>query len=127
MLDAVAAAHVRDLELHPPTGSCSLHSWSADGAWTPCCYRGDRDSARCMWRKPQELSGGAYLADGFEIAAWTSGTMTPDEAIDIWRDSRPHLDVLLNQGRWATRPWAAMGAAIQGHHAVAWFGTQPGP
>lgn len=127
VLDAVAAAHVRDLEARPPAGECSLHSWSTDGAWSSCCYRGDRDSARCMWDKPHEFSRGAYKADGFEIAAWTSGTMTADEAIAIWRGSDAHLDVLLNRGRWARRAWAAMGAAIQGRHAVAWFGTQPDP
>ena len=38
-LTQVAAAHVADLEAHYRRGtSCNMHSWSANGSWTPCWH-----------------------------------------------------------------------------------------
>jgi len=117
-LTKVARAHVRDLNANPPAESCSLHSWSSHGAWSACCYDGSKEAARCMWVKPKEIA--RYRGAGYEIAANASG-ITPERALELWQHSPAHHDVVANRGKW-TAPWKAMGVAIEGDHAVAWFG-----
>lgn len=122
-LTRVAEAHVRDLETNDPTGGqCNLHSWSAAGEWSACCYTEDHAQAQCMWDKPGELT--SYPGYGYEIAYVDSGGATPDGALNGWIGSSGHHDVILSRGPWADRPWHAMGAAIQGQYAVVWFGEE---
>jgi hypothetical protein len=121
-LSRVAALHVADLERHPPRGRCNTHSWSANGAWTPCCYTRDHAQARCMWDKPREISRSAYTAEGFEIVCHNPDGMRAEAAMACWRRSRQHHDVLLNRGIWRDRPWGAMGVAVSAHYAVVWLG-----
>lgn len=121
-LTKVARAHVRDLGVNKPVRpGCNLHSWSARGSWTACCYDSSKEAARCMWRKPTEIAG--YRGHGYEIAANASG-ITPKRALEMWQQSRAHHEVMINKGIW-TKPWRAMGVAVEGDHAVAWFGEQP--
>lgn len=124
-LSRIARLHVADLERHPPRGRCNTHSWSANGAWTPCCYTRDHAQARCMWDKPREISRGAYTAEGFEIVCHNADGMTAQAAMACWRRSRQHHDVLLNRGLWRDRPWRAMGVAVSAHYAVVWLGEAP--
>lgn len=124
-LTRVAEAHVADLERNPPTGTCNGHSWSPSRQWKACCYTDDHAKAACMWNKPAEITGGAYPGQGFEIWAWRSGRMTVDFAIEGWKGSVPHHQVLTNQGPWAAYRWRAMGTAISEHYAVVWFGMEP--
>lgn len=128
-LTRVADAHVRDLELNAPHGGvCNLHSWSSNGSWTPCCYTGDHAQAQCMWRKPREITGGVYTGNGYENAAGGgSGNLTTSAALNLWRGSQPHHDVILNRGVWANLTWRAIGAANSGRYAVLWFGEQVDP
>lgn len=124
-LTAVAAAHVRDLEESSPvTDSCNFHSWSSAGSWSACCYTSDHAQAQCMWDKPRELTD--YPGNGYEVAAGGTAPMTIPGAVRLWDGSPPHRDVIVNGGAW-TRPWGAMGAAIRGRHAVAWFGHEREP
>lgn len=120
-LTAVAEAHVRDLALHPRAPACNLHSWSDRGPWTPCCYTVSHAQARCMWRKPAELSAGRFQAEGFELAAWTSEPITPEAALAAWRGSPEHEAMVLNRGVWRHSAWASVGVALAGQHAVLWF------
>ena len=126
-LTLVAETHVWDLETnHPDQGSCNLHSWSGQGSWTSCCYTSDHAQASCMWNKPREIAG--YPGNGYEIATGYSSrdwTITPERALESWKGSPPHLDVILNRGKWTTHPWRAMGAGISEHFAVVWFGEEP--
>lgn len=126
-LDEVARRHVADLEANYPYEPCSLHSWSAEGPWTACCYSHADPVPECMWNKPAELT--AYTAPGFEIAASVFGRepITARRAIALWLDSPAHRKVLLNQGTWADDRWQAVGAAISQHYAVVWFGKEPDP
>ena len=124
-LSAVAEAHVRDLQAHPPSGACNMHSWSANGAWTPCCYTADHAQARCMWVKPAEITGGVYRGDGFEISVGGSARMTPASALESWRGSSAHYTVIMSQGMWARSTWRAMGVGVSENYAVVWFGTEP--
>lgn len=121
-LTQVARLHVRDLEEnHPDRGDCNIHSWSAHGTWTSCCYTDDHAEASCMWNKPKELT--SYQGNGFEIAHWSSDGVTPEKALQGWQGSRGHNTVILNQGQWKDQ-WNAIGIGIKGNYAVVWFGTK---
>lgn len=125
-LTRVAAAHVADLEAHYRRNTaCNMHSWSADGAWTPCCYTADHARKECMWHKPREITGGAYTATGYEIVAYYSDPITPERALQIWQQSDGHHIMILNRGQWSDNAWRAMGAAMGEHYAVVWFGEEP--
>jgi uncharacterized protein YkwD len=124
-LTQVARMHVRDLvENHPDKGDCNLHSWSAHGNWSACCYTADHSQASCMWNKPREMTG--YKGNGFEIAHWNSAVVTPEGALRGWQGSHGHNAVILNQDNWSQK-WNAIGIAIRGNYAVAWFGMQEDP
>ena len=64
-LTQVAQAHVRDLSSNKPSNvnECNMHSWSAKGNWTACCYDSKHTQSQCMWNKPKEIAG--FQADGF--------------------------------------------------------------
>jgi Cysteine-rich secretory protein family len=118
-LTKVAEAHVRDLNVNKPeTDSCNMHSWSKQKGWTGCCYDSSKEAAKCMWVKPKEIAG--YSSNGYEIAANASG-ITPAKALELWQKSQAHHVVMINKDKW-TKPWGAMGVAISGDYAVAWFG-----
>lgn len=120
-LTQVARLHVYDLVTNQPaSGRCNLHSWSNNGKWTACCYTGNDASAKCMWNKPKELTG--YSSAGFEIAAFATN-MSPQVAMDGWRSSRGHNEVMINRGAWKKMNWQAVGVGISGDYAVIWFGT----
>ena len=127
-LTTVAQTHARDLQAHPPDkdAGCNMHSWSADGPWTPVCYTGDHAQAEGMWNKPKELT--AYPGSGFEIAygAWGTPT-TPEGALEGWKSSSGHDAVMANRGSWADTTWQAVGAGMSENYAVVWFGKEPDP
>ena len=132
-LFTVAAAHVGDLGGHPEmlTADCNLHSWSEGSAeWTGCCYTADHAKAQCMWDKPRELTSdwGAeqYQGNGYEIAE--SGAGSPEQALELWKGSPGHHNVILNADIWTDlSPWPAMGCAFAGGYGVVWFGDQADP
>ncbi|MDM8547156.1 CAP domain-containing protein [Candidatus Venteria ishoeyi] len=120
-LTHVAQTHVQDMNAFPASGACNMHSWSANGQWSACCYTMDNAQASCMWDKPKELTD--YRSDGYETAASSFGAITAQEAMNQWKNSSAHNDTLLNQGFW-TRPWNAVGIGILNGYAVLWFGNQ---
>jgi hypothetical protein len=120
-LTKVAEAHVRDLNVNKPVKEgCNMHSWSDKGKWTSCCYDSSKAAAKCMWVKPKEIAG--YAGHGYEIAAGASG-IEPARALKLWQDSPAHHAVMINKDLWK-KPWGAIGVAIEGDFAVAWFGEQ---
>jgi hypothetical protein len=121
----VGDAHVDDLVDNSPhaTGSCNLHSWSDQGSWSACCYTPDHAQAQCMWDKPGELT--AYPSNGYENAA--SGSSTPAQALNQWKNSSGHRAVILNEGIWANQSWKAVGVGMRNGYAVLWFGTAVDP
>jgi hypothetical protein len=123
-LTEVAEAHVDDLAGGGAVfGACNLHSWSAQSGWTACCYTDNHAEAECMWSKPEEIAG--YPSRGYEIA--TSGGSTAAAALTSWQGSDAHHEVIVNDGIWADYTWLALGGAVGGGYAVAWFGEMAEP
>ena len=75
-----------------------------------------------MWDKPRELT--SYHGDGFEIAFWCSADANANEALESWKSSSGHNEVIINSGIWRDNPWQAIGIGIFGSYAVVWFGTE---
>jgi len=126
-LTYVAQTHVKDLQNYPPTGNCNMHSWSANGTWSACCYTPDHAQSQCMWDKPRELT--KYSGNGYENAFGGSGgyEATASSALEGWKHSSGHNAVILNQGNWQPRTWNALGVGIYGGYAVLWFGEEIDP
>jgi len=126
-LTVVAKQHVADLNANPPgyKAVCNLHSWSDDGPWTPCCYTSDHAQRDCMFKKPAELTD--YKYDGYEIAYYLESGATPQKAVKGWKKSQSHYQLMCSQGPWGMMNLEAMGVAINGQYAVAWFGRMPDP
>jgi len=122
-LTLVAQTHVRDLEMNNPAGgNCNMHSWSEKGKWGACCYTPDHAQAKCMWDKPRQLT--SYTGNGFEIATGGVGPINAEMAMDSWKGSPAHNDVVLNNGQWEEMHWNAIGVGIFGEYAVVWFGSE---
>jgi len=130
-LTKVARTHIADLNTyHPDTknygnGDCNTHSWSNKGVWTAVCYTGSAQQLQ-MHNKPGEITE-SYNSNGYEIASWSSGEATAQGAINVWKSSSDHSDVILERNIWANSAWKAMGVGIDGNYAVVWFGTMEDP
>lgn len=127
-LSYVAQQHALDLmENHPDKRKrCNLHSWSKNGAWTACCYTDDHKKAKCVWKKPSELTN--YKGNGYEIAYWIStGVNVPEEALQAWKKSRGHNHTMINKNIWKKHQWKAIGVGIVDGYAMVWFGVEIDP
>ena len=131
-LMTVAEWHVVDAALNDNVifaGSCNLHSWSntRPELWTGMCYTPDHAAAAKMWSKPGEITGGVYNASGYENAAW--GYRSVAAALNGWKNSPGHNDVILNNGIWASQTWRAMGVGVDlvNRYYYLWFSTAADP
>jgi uncharacterized protein YkwD len=132
-LSYVAQQHCIDLHKNKPDleEECNAHSWSDQGTWSSCCYTKDHNEAQCMWDKPSELTN--YTGYGFEIAAGSSEPiyddyiMTAEYAVQAWKESIHHNDVILNQAAWSGTHFKAMGVAVHKGFASIWFGREADP
>ena len=125
-LNLVAQTHVNDLHQYfKNKKGCNLHSWSSNGKWTSCCYTDDHQQAKCMWNKPREIS--TYTGDGFEIAAYASNGITASMALEMWKNSQAHHQLIIQKGIWKNRSFKAMGIGIKGNYACIWFGFEADP
>lgn len=117
-LCTVGATHVADsISMSQAMGSqCNLHSWK------DCCYTSDHANSACMWDKPAELT--CYTGRGYENSAGGGGSMSPEQALDGWKVSAAHNEVMLNSGPWANLEWNAVGVGIGGGYAHLWFGEE---
>jgi uncharacterized protein YkwD len=121
-LTCVAQTHVKDLSENYSSGtSCNMHSWSNKGSWTDCCYTDNHAKAACMWNKPREFT--SYKGNGYEIAHWYSAGATAESALNGWKASSGHNEVIINGGSW-TKKWNAIGIGIHKGFAVVWFGNE---
>ena len=83
-----------------------------------------------MWKKPAEMT--PLKATGFEIAIGRVGVVTgykldSKKALELWKSSPLHHDVILNRGTWKNTTWRALGAGIVDSHAAAWFAKDMDP
>ena len=129
-LTIVARTHVSDSNTYTPEKQRdsrgmqgNLHSWSNHGSWTPVVYTSDHEYAANMWSKPRELT--SYTGNGYEISSWYSGNITPEDALDLWKNSSGHNAVMTTQGNWSDLK--TMGVAIDGRYAHVWFGSAADP
>jgi len=118
----VAYYHSWDIE----QGNSKGHSWgsnSKDGySWRGCNFDSeDSTTWGCMWYKPKDFNG-AWNGEAFENAAWSSGGMSALGALNQWKNSPLHNDVMINKGKsWSNKKWSKLGAAYLGNTATAWF------
>ena len=131
-LMTVAQWHVVDAAANTATiftSTCNLHSWSEpdSGLWSGGCYTDDHNNASLMWNKPKEITHGVYPAYGFENGAW--GYASVAAALQGWKSSSGHNNVILNQSIWAPYPWKAMGVGVdlQNRYYYLWFSTSVDP
>jgi len=127
-LTFVAQTHCLDLVNNKPdtASGCNAHGWSNKGFWSACCYTPDHQQATCMWNKPRELT--SYTGNGYEIAFGSSSVsnfvVTAENALQGWKTSHLHNDVILNNDMWKDSKWNAIGVGIYKNFAVVWFGTE---
>jgi uncharacterized protein YkwD len=128
-LSFVASEHVKDLVISKPhNDACNMHSWSANGKWSSCCYTPDHKEAACMWNKPRELT--RYKGDGYEIVFIAENPADPnfeataEMAIKGWKASKSHNEVMINKGIWKKVEWNAVGIAMRKGYACMWFGKE---
>lgn len=130
-LTTVAQTHCLDLNNNNPDMEtrCNAHSWSNKGKWTSCCYTPDHKQADCMWNKPKELT--TYPGIGYEISVggskYLSFVMTPEYAINSWKNSKWHNEVMIDKGMWVNKEWNAIGIGIYKGFATVWFGEEKDP
>jgi copper amine oxidase domain protein len=129
-LTEVARAHVRDSNTYTPENQVdsrgikgNLHSWSANGSWTPVVYTSDHHYMYDMWSKPREITN--YTGNGYEISAKYSGMISPETALNLWKNSPGHNQVMSTQGMWSDLK--TMGVSIDGGYAHVWFGSDADP
>ena len=130
-LTKVAQMHAEDVANHFPFAEgCNLHTWSESTAWSGCCYTADHAQAKCMWDKPRELSN--YTGSGFEISSiylWNNDVKAKDipteNAMNGWKKSKGHNDIITNQGAWKDKSFKAIGVGTYKGYACVWFGMEP--
>ncbi|WP_213587510.1 S-layer homology domain-containing protein [Paenibacillus sp. J2TS4] len=125
-LTKVARYHVYDSHVNQPSGEdCNLHSWSDKGDWTGGCYTRDHKNASLMWDKPKEITNNSYEGLGFEISYWNSLEATPTNALEGWKKSPGHNDVIIGVDYWSKLRF--MGVSVEGNYAHVWFGIEEDP
>lgn len=133
-LTEVARAHVRDSNTYTPENQVdsrgiqgNLHSWSGNGSWTPVVYTSDHHYMYDMWSKPREITN--YTGNGYEISSWSSGMISPERALNLWKNSQGHNSIMTTQitGDADWSDLKTMGVSIDGHYAHVWFGSDADP
>lgn len=129
-LMTVAQWHAWDAGANSPfNATCNRHSWSdaRPDLWTEVCYTPDHANAEGVWFKPREITGNIYTAASFENAAW--GYLTPEAALNGWKNSIGHNNVILNRDIWTRYTWRAMGVGVnsESNYYFLWFSDRVDP
>ena len=64
-----------------------------------------------------------------EISSWSSGMISPERALNLWKNSPGHNSIMTTQ-RTDYADWSdlkTMGVSIDGHYAHVWFGSDADP
>jgi len=126
-LTKVAQMHAKDIvENSPDLGGGNVHSWSDKGPWRAVKYTDDHKQAALMWSKPSELTD--YKEPGFEIShayvgnARKTTETKPKAALEGWKRSSGHNDVIIEKSIWKGKNFQALGIGIYKGYACCWFG-----
>lgn len=129
-LTSVARAHVKDshdytprLQLDDRGIQGNLHSWSNNGNWSGGAYTPDHEHAEIMWDKPSELTD--YAGAGYEISVYHSIGIDPKLALDLWKSSSGHNEVIIGDNDWSFI--TTMGVAMDKNYSHVWFGGDEDP
>ena len=129
-LTSVARAHVKDshdytprLQLDDRGIQGNLHSWSNNGNWRGGAYTPDHEHAQIMWDKPSELTD--YTGAGYEISVYHSIGIDPKLALDLWKSSSGHNEVIIGDNDWSFI--TTMGVAMDKNYSHVWFGGDEDP
>jgi hypothetical protein len=96
-----------------PDGA-NLHSWS------DAPYFSDHRDPPVMWFAPERIGTG-FDGYGFEISAAGYGSIAA--ALEGWKGSPGHNNVILNLETWATQTWTGIGVGlVQGAPGVGPYG-----
>ncbi len=119
-LTTVANRHVLDLAENIGTVT---HTWS-DAFYDSS----NPNTWSSMWDAPQRFNTG-YPGIGYENVHGGSGgyIATAESALNGWKNSPLHNDVILNQEKWTDRNWNALGVGIYQGYAALWFGEEVDP
>ncbi len=120
-LSFVAKTHVKDLnDNNPDTSICNMNSWSDKGNWTACCHNKYLPDPECIVEKPSELTN--YTGEGHELAYWEFGNASADSVFRLWNELDQTRNFLLNQEKWNSYKWKAIGIGIYNGYASVWLG-----
>ena len=129
-LTSVARAHVKDSHDYTPRLQLdgrgiqgNLHSWSNNGNWSGGAYTPDHAHAEIMWDKPSELTD--YKGAGYEISVYHSIGIDPKLALDLWKSSSGHNEVIIGDNDWSFI--TTMGVAMDKNYSHVWFGGDEDP
>ena len=129
-LTSVARAHVKDSHDYTPRLQFdgrgiqgNLHSWSNNGNWSGGAYTPDHEHAEIMWDKPGELTD--YTGAGYEISVYHSIGIDPKLALDLWKSSSGHNEVIIGDNDWSFI--TTMGVAMDKNYSHVWFGGDEDP
>jgi uncharacterized protein YkwD len=118
-LTATAGRHALDTVYN--VGSYAGHSWS-DAPYDSA----NQSTYRNMWSAPERIGTG-YKTNSYEISYGFSGTnvavfdVDPTAALQGWKASPGHNNVILNKDIWAQFSWKAIGVGIHKGVAHVWF------
>jgi len=126
-LTATAMLHTidrRDNGYPDAYGCSSGHSWSGKSSLFtgPCCYSGA--NWQCMGLKPGEISKNRYSGIGYEN--WVQAGSV-EAALEAWKASVAHNEVMLNLNGWSGSTWKSMGAGVCGGFYGIWFSETADP
>ena len=132
-LTATAGRHAMDTLYNIWEPGVSLPSGANLHSWSDAFYYEDHSQPQVMWYAPQRL-GIDYASEGYEISA--AGFANVAGALEGWKSSPGHNDVIINQGVWTSLTWNAIGIGVEQDSSVGtyggkiyhvWFGTLTDP
>lgn len=117
-LSFVANRHLLDL---------SLNIKYLTHGWSNCPYDIKKDETwNCLFQSPQRLNSG-YSGQGFEnLYRNLGGEASPALALEAWKKSPMHNNLILNLDIWKKTKYDAFGVAVSGNYAAIWMGAKGG-
>jgi len=114
-LSLVANRHIIDL---------TVNVKSLTHGWSNCPYDiNKRETWNCVFQSPQRLKTN-FPGRGFEnLYENMSGSVTPAGALEAWKKSPMHNNLILNLDVFKKLSFDAFGVAISGNYASIWFGS----